>query len=524
MNIINYVTELLGDSTPGGILALSILGIVGAFALGGALHGLRKGTGKMIWSFFITAIALAGAVLVTGSFSEVVISIFDGKSVKDAILLLEDYNIKVVMEEDVASLLDCFDAGVVKDIAMVPVASLVLPVLFVILFIVLWLIMALIGFIISLIAGLGKRKGGCLGRLVGMVIGAVRGVVVSAVILFPVMAFLTVADSAVTLLRDQPEENESAATVVELYDTYLSKSNESPVIEAMRAYGGGQLYDRLAHAEIGGKREDTRKTINSIIILWTKSTGINGMDWRNLTPENKSAIDDMVLEICNDEYLSTSAAGILGGLAKAVNDGVISIQLEEPYGQLIKSAIAIFSDTSSENFKEDITTFKEIYFILSDSGVLAAFELGTDATLEALTAKDPEGVTVINKLISTLRQNERTTALVEMLAHLSVSIMAGELGLDDDSLEKFEDLKGDLNGVLAVNSATYDTEEEKAAAVTDALNEALIENNIQLSDDVVGEMTDYLINNVEPGAVVTDEIVFDVIFSYYDAYLSAGTN
>ena len=522
--LVKYATELTSDSSIGGMIALAILAFLGISVLGGALIGLRKGTAKLILTSVITVIAIIASIMLLSMKSEMLVKFYDGQSIKDALLSLQEYNINIVMEEDIAKLLDCFESSVITDIVMVPIAALVLPIVFVVLFIAISILLKIVGFIISLITGFGKGKKGCLSRLLGAVIGAVHGAVIAGVMLFPIAALLGTATSAVTVLREESEDNEGATAVVELYDAYLAKANDSPVIKLINSLGGDQLYTFLAKAEIDSEEADTRETLSLIVKLWTETYDLNGMDWKKLTPENKSAISEMVEQIGSDEFLSRSAAGILRGLAKAINDGVISIQLDDPFDQLITAFIGIFSDSTKDTVGEDLTTFKEVYFILSDGNILLALDEGTDATMNAFIARDSMGETVISRLIKTLRRNERTGVLVEMLARLSVSLMAGELGLDEDVLEKYEGVKDDINGVLSANSASYSTPEEREAAVGAALKATLDNNNVSVSDEIVDEMTDYVINNIDKNVEMSDEVVFDIIFSYYDAYLKAGSN
>ena len=525
--LVNYATELTSDTSIGGIIALVILGFMGLSVLFGALGGLRKGTGKLFLKFVITAVAIIASVLLLGFGlkGEFLVKFYDGSSIKDALVALKDYNINIVIEEDLAKLLDCFESEIITDILMVPIGALILPIAFVVLFLVLSILLKIVSFIISLITGFGRGKKGFLSRLLGAVIGAIHGAIIAGIILFPVAAFLSAADSAATLLREETDEdNEGATAVVELYDAYLAKANESPVIKAVNSLGGEKLYTDLAEAEIEGERVDTRDTLNTIVKLWTETYGLNGMDWKKLTPENKLAIDNMITQLSDDAFMSRSVSGILRGVAKAVNDEVIVINLEDPYDELIASFVNIFAQSNRDNLNEDLNTFKEVYYILSDNDVLTAMDEDADAVTEAFIKRDAKGNTVISKVIDVLRENERTAQVVEMLAKFSVSIMAGELGLDGDVVEAYEGIKSDINGVLDANSANYSTPEEHKAAVNSALKSALTDNNVELSDEIVDDMADYVVNNVEKDAELTDEVVFDIIFSYYDAYLETQGN
>ena len=80
-----------------------------------------------------------------------------------------------------------------------------------------------------------------------------------------------------------------------------------------------------------------------------------------------------------------------------------------------------------------------VYFLLSDEGVLAVFEKTEDgeaSTTEskltaALTKKDAEGHTVLNKVINELDKNENTKSLIPLVGKVAISALYDTLGIPE---------------------------------------------------------------------------------------------
>ena len=161
-------------------------------------------------------------------------------------------------------------------------------------------------------------------------------------------------------------------------------------------------------------------------------------------------------------------------------------------------------------------------FILSREGVFASFESGSDAMFDAFTVRDAEGKTTINKVIDTINANERMKSLVTLMTKFSVSIMAGQLGVDGDMLETYDKVKsGITDKVLSIDKNSYATKEEYVSAVSSALGTTLKENNIELDKEVVDNMAQYYADNYSDKTEISDDEINDIILAYYNAQLDA---
>ena len=98
--------------------------------------------------------------------------------------------------------------------------------------------------------------------------------------------------------------------------------------------------------------------------------------------------------------------------------------------------------------------------------------------------------------------------------------MFGSNTLDEEVVEKYETLKTTTNSVLEVNNAEYATPEEHKAAVSETLQETLVANDIELSDEIVDGMAEYIMNNEDllGKSELSDEEFNELMLSYYSAY------
>ena len=232
----------------------------------------------------------------------------------------------------------------------------------------------------------------------------------------------------------------------------------------------------------------------------------------------KEAMSNIVSDVGENKFTASIISGILRGVGTAVDKEALLVPADEPYKSLITDSLLIFKDSTSENVYQDMSTILEVYFILSDTGSLVAFGEPENSESANCLITPREGGTAIDQIVAVLNENERTRPIVSTLTKISVGIMCESFGLDQDATELYSNVKDGINDVVSVNKGDYETEEEYKDAVSDKLDEKLRENNIQLEEQIVDDMSQYIVDNYSDVDEVTDEVVNDVILSYYDAY------
>ena len=84
----------------------------------------------------------------------------------------------------------------------------------------------------------------------------------------------------------------------------------------------------------------------------------------------------------------------------------------------------------------------------------------------------------------------------------------------------FESVKESINTSLVTISKTdYATEKEYTEKISDELDILLTENGIELEEQIVFGMAEFYTENFSDTTEITDEMMSDIIFSYYDVYI-----
>jgi hypothetical protein len=311
--------------------------------------------------------------------------------------------------------------------------------------------------------------------------------------------------------------------------------------------GGNDMLEDLATVEINGEKRDLREQLTVVIELGYDISKLSGADFLNLTPENKATILAIIDDCDESLIISKLTCGVVNGMASAIEDGAILIQIDEPYHSILMEAVSILGSekTNETTLGENLTTFVNVYFLLSDEGVLAVFDktedgatTNEDALTEALTKKDEDGNTVLNKVINELDKNENTRTLIPLVGKLAVAALYDTLGIPEGAEEAYEAVKDGISDVLALDTTNM-SEAEAKASVTETLTETLDGIGIEVSADgaegtisseAVEVMADYVLENqqaikdkleqenIDPENI-SDADILNVLLSYYTEFL-----
>ena len=498
-------------------LGLVLFGIIAVLAIIGALKGFTRGISRQLLRTITIVISVVIAVLIAGGSFTAIASELQGKTPEELEAIIRSAG---VFEEGAdLSWLQNLDADTILLIITIPMALLIMPIIFVIAFIFISAILLIVHGILATLFGLRKRRNNLITRLLGMALGFIQGVAVAGFILMPVIGITTSVKDTVAVLKEKAPNEEATITLSETYDTYLKEICEHPSVSVLGTLGINSLYESIATVEIKGEDTDMTKLLPDLAIIVCNVNELEGADMSNLTPENEATIEDILDTIENNPYLTNVLAGTMKMVSHAYTNGAMGVELEEPLKSVFDAAISIFHTSDSTNINTDIETIKDVYFILSRDGILSSFNSGSEVMIEKLTAKDAEGNTTVKKVINTINSNERTKPLVTLLTKISISVMSQQSGVEGVTPEVYDNVKSGLNETLQINKNDYATEEEYVSAVSDSLDVTLKENNIVLEKEIVDSMAEYVSENLSDKEEITDDDINEVIISYYDAYL-----
>ena len=511
-------------SSIGGWISLGIYAFALISMLFGLIAGLRRGFTKTIVR--IATVSLAGfaayfaASWLIGAFD----AMFAGKTLEEVILsVYTDYEIAV--DPKTREIIAAFDIETAQLILGGVTALVLSPVVFIVAFLLARLVLLLVDWLICAILRKSNKDKGAPSTLFGGLLGIVQGAIIAIIILIPISGVLSLAGGVKgEMLTKESVTDESKTSVESFYAQYLDEPIENPLVSVINTYGGKNIYTALSKTKVGDTTYDMGERASTIACVALDVTSLKGMNWQSPSEEQKVTIDRIAKDMSNDEYTARVLAGVLRGSATALTDNIEVFGLEAPYDELFKEAFGIFTTSDELNLGNDLDTMLHVYFIMADNDILALIaEQNVDGIKDKLTTKVDDEL-IVDNIISTLQKNDRTAPLVTMFTKLSVSIMVDQLGLGEDTVELYENLKGDITGVLELNRDSFETEEEYKAEVETQLTDALEKNGIVLEDEIIDGMTDYVAENFSGDVEITDQAINDAILSYYSAYVDYLNN
>ena len=520
MDFFEYFRWMFTANTPSSYVALGILGFFLISILSEMLAGYKRGVGRQLVHVAFTAVAFVVSFFLTQYLLTQIHSVFESYTIEELTQSLAGGPI----DEDASAVLKMIDesAGNLPELILtLPAATLIAPIAFTVFFYAVNLLLKIICFIATRFVKKGETAAP---KLLGMLTGAAEGLLVAALVLVPVVAVSDILDSSYAELEESAAE--LPAEVDRLYTDYVKPVGEHPLLAITRAVGGDAIINGFARIDIGSGEIDMREEIRSAVHIIGGASGLTEVDWSKLEANDKELISSMIDGISSSEYFSELFVCLFGLFADAYEKDGSNALVADGSGDLLSSllndVVVILGNTTKETLSEDLNTFKDMFFTLSDGDVLAAFDEGLDrdGMLAVLNGEDENGKTVISKLLDTLRANERTAPLVTTLTKLSVSIMAEQMGLGEEAEAIYEGVKEGLGGIADIDRESYSTEEEYKSAVKDSLSDTLRSNGITLDDEVVGEMADYAAENYGELETLSEQDINDILLKYYEASMA----
>lgn len=519
-----------------------------AFALWGAFQGFRRSIFRQVIHVAVTFLTAVIAFNCTSFVCDSILNTFTDMTPAQFVAALEGElaSSGIVLEESVKNVILNFDMDTIGYTLALTINTLVAPLVFAILF----GLIALLGKIVTSVVCFFVPKGQSLTyKLIGVAGGILEGALIAGVVLLPLVGWVNIAGNAVDVVRENaPEDDESATQIVEFYDDVVLPLEKHAIFQMVGSLGGNAALTDIATVEVDGVERDLRDEFNVLVKLGYDVSRLSNADFLALSEGDKSVIDSIIDDCDSSIVVSRITCGVVNGLADAVANGAINVEVTDNYYAIIMEAVSILGSekTNPTTLKANLTTFKNVYFLLSDEGVLAVFERTEDGEAatteskltEALTQKDAEGNTVLNKVINELDKNENTRSLIPLVGKIAISALYDTLGIPENAEEAYEKVKEGIQDVL-----TTDTEAEGAKeAIADSLADTLegigitVSNSGEegtISSEALDVMAEYVMDKqdeikekLESENIdienISDADVLNVLLSYYTDYLQGN--
>ena len=452
----------------------------------------------------ITVIASAIISLVaTSTLYSKMTADFAGKTVGEVMTALK---LPIQLDGAMEALITNINVDSVEGAIFILFALIVMPILFTACFMIVSGVSVIVHKILCAILGFKKSKNNFATRVLGMALGALQGAFIAAILLFPVT-------SAAATISDAPDmKNDTANTVI----AYAREINDHAITRLSWKLGGEAIAKSFASTEIDGEAYDAREGAKLFLEVCSDVRALDGFAYTMPNDTDKAVINGIEDKLFSDALVKNSVSGILRELAIAIDEGRLVVNLDEPFDEMLRSAISIFEDSSSENIEPNMQTMLNIYFILADSGALNAISSGSDEVRDVLLNDEGEG-TVISRVIDELSLNDRTKPITVMLAKLTLSIMSESLDLGADADVTYDAVVDCLTDISDIDPNL--PEEEYTEAVSDLITDTLAREDIdiELDESIIDDMAKYVYDEYR-GKDITEDEINDILLSYFEAY------
>ena len=521
--MIEYFQNLISSGTGGSYISLSVWSFIAISLITGLIFGLKRGFYRSVIRLLTVALSAVAAYFAAASIGGIIYAKTDGMTLLemfDAIAgALEAYypGISGILGEDMRALVGSFDAEVAALLVSLLSGLLAAPVVFAVAFYILRIASWVLYWLACLILGLSKRRTRTLSRTLGAVVGLCTGAVIAIAVLLPVSGFVSIAEDVRPILTADTVKEESRGTTEEFYIWWVEDLGENPALDVIYNFGGERVFREMTRMPMADKKgESATEEVRTVASIYCEAAKLAGFDWKAPSPEAEAALDEILNIVDGDEYAATLVSGVMRGISRAIETDALVIVAEEPIASLIDSIFKVFSDSSKDNVADDLGTVLHVYFILGDYEVLSAFD-NTTALRDALLTKHEDGKTVIDYVVDELYLNPRTSHIVGSLSEISIKVMC-DMVLTEEAYEIYVNVKTGVNDILSINAEDYETREEYVAAVSESLDSTLKENNIELDEKTLDNMSSYIAENYSDVSEITDEDVNRAILYYYNAY------
>ncbi len=414
---------------------------------------------------------------------------------------------------EISDIITAFPPDSIAKIMVLPATVVIVPFIFIFTFILLKMIAGIIGALIRKICKFKKATNN-VQRFGGALLAAVEGIIFFTVILLPFTSIVGVIgeayDSAI-----YSEEGLDQELATEYTTTYLPFV-ENPAIKLMSDIGGDAIGGHFATVEVDGKKSNLRSELVPIIRFSVIDCKEGSIDFRDLDAKDKEAIARFIEGMENSPYLSDVVCLLVRGSSYLIENGEL-IDIGDAGSAITDALFAFLGDFSTEHFTEDLNTIRDIYFALSDHGILVAMKDGESDLMTLLGEHHDDGSSAVSSLVTILQANPRTAPLVRAITDLLLSNLV-DSGTEGAPEVDYDELKSDVEKVLNVKQENYDSEEEYKEALCSVLNSTLKDHGIELEKEIVDEIADYVGENYSDVDSLTDEEFNSILLHYYEAY------
>jgi len=499
------------------ILNYAVYGIVAFFVLGGFVLGFWRGLNKQTIKFVAAIAGFSISFIIFTKILPLLTEATAGKSISE---FLGGFGI--TLTGMVATIIDTVEADVAACILAIPLSIVVIPLGFTVVFFLVQGILIVPCMFLCGILGFGSRYNTIVTRILGAAVGVIQGALAVVVVFVPIAGILGSAGEAVRISEEKHPDSANAIAIGSAYHQNLDELEKNIVITTVDKYAGF-IYEGFTNVEIDGENVDIETVVDDCFEIFVLYGDLSGVNYKELSEPHKQTISNMVLIAENDPFMAKIISGAMRSVAANTKNGNLNFGIEQSSQEFFNALLGVFETSDPTNVKSDLETFKEVYFILSDTGSIVAISTqGQSEMFNCFLQKDENGNTVVTRITNTLDANPRFYDVSHSLSTLALDMLLQNSGADAELVETVENVKQGINDVIAIKPEDYETHEEYKAEVSSGIDTTLKDNGIALEEEQLDQVTDYVIENLGGKDEITDLEFAEFMGKYYDIYASGS--
>ena len=510
-----FVKDMLALGTIPAYASLLCSAIFIFYVVWNAIRGYGRGIIKQLFHTGFVIVSALTAFIASNFLCGKLLNLFDGRTAEDIATLIES-KIGITIPENTVEVLSSFDLQTFEHVLMLPLGVIIMPLIFMAIFFALNLVLKTVYAVTIGFFRIGKGISRVT-KIFGLVLGAVEGVVVATMVLLPFAGIADIAEDSYDMIVEANEKRGFEETEAEkTFKTYLQPFADNPALDLVDKLGSDLILDKLATFEDGDTKLNMREEVSSVIrFAFVDIPALKGTDWLALTEDDKVVIDDIVDFVSESDYKAGIVAEMLSSIERFVD--ILGVSDEDGSADVIVAFFDVFENIDREELPDVLRTFKEFYFIASDEGALKGFASGDRAALTtAFTKKDETGKTSLDKMTGVLKTNARTSTLVTTLTKMTITVLGQSMGLDENAITKYNDMKSQLTSTINAIDSTK-TKEEQISDVSASLTETFAKNGLTVEPGAVDNMAANIVENYAGSDELTEEQFNDIMLNYYQA-------
>ena len=510
-----FIKEMLALGTIPAYASLACIAVFALYVIWHTLAGFRRGFFRQLIHTGFVLVSAVAAFIGSSAVCSFILNLLDDKTVENIVLSIENLT-GVEIPEAAVKVLSVFDVQAFEHVLMLPLGVVIMPFVFMLLFFVIDSLLKTLYLLTIGIFRIGK-SGTLTTKLTGLFLGAIEGVAVATLMLLPFAGVSDIAEDAYDMIVEANEEHGFEETKAEkIFLEYLEPFSKNPVLGFVDAVGSDIILDKLATFEDGDTELNMREEVSSVVrFAFVDAPAFKNTDWLNLTDNDKEVIDDVVDFVSESNYKASIVAEILSAIESLVD--VLGIPEGDGSIDVVVAFFDVFDNIERDELPEVLNTFKEFYFIASDEAVLSGFATGDRELLtNAFSKKDENGKSSLNKMTDVLNENERTSVLVKTLTKMTITVLSNSMGLDEDAITKYNDVKSEISSTLSAIDKSK-PKEEQISDVSASLSETFAKNGMTVEDGAVDNMAKYIVDNYGASGSISDDDFNSIMLNYYQA-------